>query len=171
MTVPLNAPIIVTAEMGSADQMWADRLRRRFYPVERNLLHAHITLFHHLPPACERELLDMLARAGQGTRPRAELARLLLWGGGVAFHVLSPDVLSIREEIADRFAPLLVPQDKVQPRLHITIQNKVKADVARVTFAELERDFKPRSLAITGLAAWHYAGGPWSLIRRYSFRG
>jgi len=67
--------------------------------------------------------------------------------------------------------PVLTPQDAGRPRLHITIQNKVTAERARATFAELERDFTPRPLRIAGLAIWYYRGGPWELIRRYAFRG
>ena len=165
------APIIVTAELARADQAWADALRRRYFPPERNVLAAHITLFHHLPPSCEAELLGLLSALTRQTRPAARNDRLLSLGRGVALHVDSPALRTLREELAVRFHGLLTPQDAAPLRLHITIQNKVTDAVARATLAELARDFIPRPLHIAGLAAWHYRGGPWSLIRRYAFRG
>ena len=54
--VHLNKPIIMTALMGKADFAWADRMRRQYYPAERNVVSAHITLFHHLPPQALAEL-------------------------------------------------------------------------------------------------------------------
>jgi len=165
------SPVIMTAEMKPADQAWADALRTRHFPPERNQLKAHITLFHHLPPRCLPELQTQLAGYARGPCPAARIDRLLALGGGVAFHVESPALLAIREDIADRFAAVLTPQDAGRPRLHITVQNKVTAERARATFAELERDFTPRPLRIAGLAIWYYRGGPWELIRRYAFRG
>lgn len=165
------SPVIVTAEMGSADQAWADTLRARHFPPERNWLKAHITLFHHLPPRCLPELQAALVEIVRGPAPGARIDRLLNLGQGVAFHVASPELLAIRDELAERFAALLTPQDAGRPRLHITVQNKVTAEVARATLAELERDFVPRTLRIAGLGVYYYRGGPWEVIRRYAFRG
>ncbi|MCE7798256.1 2'-5' RNA ligase family protein [Sphingobium sufflavum] len=157
--------------MGAADQSWADRLRQAYFPPERNQISAHITLFHHLPPGCLGELKAALGELARGPRPPARIDRLLSLGQGVALHVHSPALLAMRQELAERFAALLTPQDAGRPRLHITIQNKVTAPVARETMAVLERDFRPRPLAIAGLAAWEYRGGPWALVQRYGFRG
>lgn len=77
----------------------------------------------------------------------------------------------MRDELAECFHSLLTPQDKARPRLHITIQNKVTTQEARATLNALAQEFRPRPLVIAGLAAWEYRGGPWSLIRRYMFRG
>ena len=54
-------------------------------------------------------------------------------------------------------------------RYRITIQNKVKADVARGLLASLDADFRPRPIAIAGLAAWWYRGGPWEPIGAWEF--
>ena len=53
--------------------------------------------------------------------------------------------------------------------------------IARRSFAQalesgdealaLRRDFRPRPLAIAGLAAWHYRGGPWEPAMTAMFRG
>ncbi|MET0241643.1 MAG: 2'-5' RNA ligase family protein [Sphingobium sp.] len=157
--------------MAAGDHGWADGLRRRYFPPERNRLPAHITLFHHLPPSCVDELQGALAVLVKEPRPPARIDRLLSIGNGVALHIDSPALLAMREQLAERFHGLLTPQDRATPRLHITIQNKVSATEARLTLAALDQDFRPRMLAIAGLAAWYYDDGAWSLIRRFGFRG
>lgn len=165
------APIVVTATMGAGDLAWADGLRRAHFPPERNLLKAHITLFHHLPPARLPELSRRLAEECRAAPPRARLAAVRFLGRGVAYDVDSPALLAIRERIADAFAADLVPQDQQRPRLHITIQNKVDPAVARALHAELSADFRPRPLAIAGLAVFFYRGGPWEPAGCWQFRG
>ena len=162
-------PIIVTALLGREDFAWADALRRAHFPPERNFLRAHVTLFHHLPPSVERELCALLKDEARGDPPLAQLSSLMPLGGGVAYRIDSPDLQNLRARIADRFAPLLMPQDRAGWRPHITVQNKVKADVARGLLATLAADFVPRSLSIAGLAAWWYRGGPWEPIGAWAF--
>jgi len=168
-TVETAAPIIVTALLGREDFAWADALRRAHFPPERNFLRAHVTLFHHLPPSVERELCDLLNDEARGQPPVAHLASLMPLGGGVAYRIDSPDLQNVRARIADRFAPLLMPQDKAGWRPHVTVQNKVKAGVARSLLATLAADFVPRRLVIAGLAAWWYRGGPWEPIGAWGF--
>lgn len=165
------APIIVTALMGAADFAWVNGLRQAHFPPERNKLPAHITLFHHLPPSAEAELAGILARSCGSPAPHTKLIDVINLGGGVAFGVESPALLDIRQEIADVFHRSLTPQDAAAPRLHITIQNKVLPEDARALTQQLRSDFKPRAFAISGLAMWWYRGGPWELIKSYSFRG
>ncbi len=163
------APIIVTALLGPADFAWADAMRRAHFPADRNVLRAHLTLFHHLPPTVERELRDLLKAEARAPAPPARLASLVSLGGGVAYTIDSPELRDIRARIADRFAPLLMPQDRNAWRAHVTVQNKVKPDVARTLLAELQLDFAPRPIAIAGLAAWWYRGGPWENIGAWAF--
>ena len=171
MTDGVPAPIIVTALMGAADFAWADGLRRAHFPPERNWLGAHITLFHHLPPSALGEVAGRLKRLGAGPPPTARLTDVMLLGRGVAYRVESPELLAMRAELADAFAGMLTPQDQAKPRLHITIQNKVTPDAAKALADKLRADFRPRPLAIAGLAAWHYRGGPWELAMKAMFRG
>jgi hypothetical protein len=167
----MNAPIIVTALMGAADFAWADGLRRAHYPPDRNLLPAHVTLFHHLPPSLLEELATRLKRLCAGRAPDARLTEVMLLGRGVAYRIDSPDLMMMREDLADAFAALLTPQDQARPRLHITVQNKVAPEEARALAEDLRQDFRPRPLAIAGLAAWHYRGGPWEQAMKAMFRG
>ncbi|HUD91240.1 2'-5' RNA ligase family protein [Sphingobium sp.] len=167
----MTAPIIVTALMGASDFAWADGLRRAHFPPERNVLPAHVTLFHHLPPSVLAELAARLKRLCAGGPPDARLTEVVLLGRGVAYRIDSPALLAMRDELADAFSRLLTPQDQARPRLHITVQNKVTPEEAKVLAAMLRRDFRPRPLAIAGLAAWYYRGGPWELATKMMFRG
>lgn len=167
----MSAPIIVTALMGAGDFAWADGLRRAHFPPERNLLSAHITLFHHLPPSSLDEVKRCMAQYCAGPAPAARLDNVMGLGRGVAFRIDSPDLMNIRDEMADAFTGLLTPQDQARPRLHITVQNKVEPAQARALEQALRAEFRPRPLQIAGLAAWHYRGGPWELAARYMFRG
>jgi len=165
-------PIIMTAQMGAADQSWADGLRRAHYPPERNVVDAHITLFHHLPGHCEAEIVERTrAIAREFAPPDARLSEVMRMGNGVAFRVHAPGLLALRDMVAEGLHGLLTAQDQGQPRLHITVQNKVEPATARALHASLSADFVPRPLAITGLALHFYKGGPWEPIGSWSFRG
>jgi hypothetical protein len=158
--------------MGAADQRHFDALRTAHFPPDRNHLGAHITLFHQLPPSCFDELARLIRAVAASTPlPAATLRDVYSLGEGVAFRIHSPDLLAIRERIADHFFGALTAQDQGTPRLHITVQNKVTSGEARALLAELSRDFRPRPLSITGLAAHHYRGGPWEAAFAANFRG
>lgn len=167
----MSAPIIVTALLGPADFAWADGLRRAHFPPDRNILSAHLTLFHHLPPSALEEVSARLKRLCAGPPPPARLTEVMLLGRGVAFRVDSPALMAMRDDLADAFAGLLTPQDQARPRLHITVQNKVAPVEAKALAAMLGQDFHPRPLKIVGLAAWHYRGGPWESAMKAMFRG
>jgi hypothetical protein len=165
-------PIIIAAKMSSADQAWANKLRRSHYPSDRNLVDAHITLFHHLPPAIFPEIKALLASmSGTNPPPAAHISDIMNLGDGTAFRIHSPALLMMRQLLAEHFYTMLIPQDRTEPRLHITIQNKVEPREAAALQAELSRQFAPRSLAITGLSAYYYCGGLWEPIQSWSFRG
>lgn len=159
----------MTALLGPADFAWADGLRRAHFPPERNQVPAHVTLFHHLPPSLLPELKARLKRLCAGPAPAARLGDVLLLGQGVAYRIDSPGLVAMRSELADAFAGLLTPQDQAGYRPHLTVQNKVDPKIARALADRLRTDFRPRPLAIAGLAAWHYRGGPWdeALVARF----
>lgn len=163
--------LIVTAEVAAADLAWLDKLRRTHYPAERNRLPAHLTMFHALPPSAEEEVRARLSRLASSRAPDATIAGLMDFGGGVAFRVGSPDLDRMRGELSHDLKGLLGAQDAAGWRPHVTIQNKVPPKVARSLFAHLERDFRPRPLAISGLGLHRYMDGPWEKLAIYPFRG
>lgn len=157
----MNAPIIVSAIFGDADFRKLDDLRRAHFPPERNVIAAHLTLFHHLPPSILDELAGRLREATRAPPPQATLCGVMSLGRGTAFRVECAALAEIRSELAHVFATLLTPQDAQGWRPHVTIQNKVSAENARQLQQTLTATFQPRSLSIVGIAAWWYRDGPW----------
>ena len=163
--------LIVTAELGTADLAWLDGLRKRHFPVDRNHLQAHLTIFHALPPSAEREARTRLAELANSRPPRAFIHGLMNLGGGVAYRVVSDELERMRDQLADGFHGLLSAQDSAGSRPHVTIQNKVAPKTARALLAELQRGFCERPLNIFGLGLHRYLGGPWQELAIYPFRG
>lgn len=163
------APIIVSALFGDEDFCWLDGQRQRWFPPDRNIIPAHLTLFHHLPPSTERELLRSLREECSEAAPQARVAGLLSLGRGVAYRIDSAGLDECRERLRQRFSGLLTPQDAGGWRAHVTVQNKVDPLTAKALKAELEQGFKQRPVSIAGLAAWWYRGGPWELIAAFRF--
>ena len=167
---PIAAPIIVTALFGRRDQGWFDAQRAAHFPPERNQLSAHLTLFHHLPPSAEAELKHRLSQLTRGIRaPQARVGGLMSLGRGVAYRIESPELVAIRRDLAEAFTGLLTPQDAGGWRPHVTIQNKVQPNIAKLLLTALTRDFRPQDVEIAGLATWWYRGGPWEALSRHMF--
>ncbi|MDT9597772.1 2'-5' RNA ligase family protein [Sphingosinicella rhizophila] len=165
-----SAPIIVTALFGDGDNGWLQEMRRAHYPAERNRVPAHLTLFHHLPPAIESELARRLAAAAGSRAPQARICGVMDLGAGTALRVESEALERLRAELADSFHGLLMPQDIAPWQPHITIQNKVRPGEARRLQAQLKAMFQARPLQIKALASWRYRDGPWEPIRTHAFR-
>ena len=166
----MNAPLIVTAEFSPADFAFFDAERRAHFPPERNILSAHLTLFHALPPSTEAELRRRLAQSADRPSPDAMMSGLRSLGGGVAYVIMSAGLTTLREELAEAFTGCLTSQDAQGWRPHVTIQNKVDPRVARDLLANKEREFRPRPVGLAGLALHRYRGGPWEFVQRWAFR-
>ena len=167
-----DAPLILTAELPKDLHRWATRLRTEHFPPERNYLEAHVTLFHALPPQYEEEACDYLKQLVSEFAPiEARLEGIMSLGGGTALKLSSIDMLTLRDQIADRFHGLLAQQDQHRPRLHVTIQNKVAAKEAKALQQVLEFTVEPCDFRFAGLALHRYRGGPWDFVRRFAFRG
>lgn len=167
-----GAPFILTAALPPDMASWATGLRREHFPPERNYLDAHVTLFHALPPSCEGELRDLLAAmAKEFAAPTARLEGLMSLGRGTALKLTSPAMLGLRGHIADHFHGSLTPQDENNPRLHVTIQNKVAPREAKALLDELEPLIEPRDFTFPAVELHIYRGGPWELVKRWPFRG
>lgn len=166
------APLILTAELPPGLHRRFTELRRAHYPPERNFLEAHVTLFHALPPMCEAEATQLLARlAKEFAPPRGRIESVMPWDQGTALRLSSPAMLGLRQEIAEHFHGMLTGQDSHPPRLHVTIQNKVTPKEAKALQAALAGLIPPEEFAFPGLALHRYRGGPWEFVRRWPFRG
>ena len=92
-------------------------------------------------------------------------------GRGTALKIASPAMLTLRAELSGRFRGLLLAQDAPDPRLHVTVQNKVSEREARALQADFARTLEPRDFRFSGLALHRYRDGPWEFVKRWSFRG
>lgn len=167
-----SAPLIVTARLPDDLHRWATGLRDAHFPPERNHLEAHVTLFHALPPFVLPELNDLTGRMAKDFAPvPGRIEGLVSLGRGTAIRLASPQMLALRQAIANAFQGLLTAQDTHTPRLHITIQNKVLPHEAKALMAALAGQVPPRPFAFKGIELFRYRGGPWDLVKQSSFRG
>lgn len=166
----MAGPLIVTAELGSDDFAWLNGLRRQHYPVDRNVVPAHLSVFRALPPSAEAEIRHLLADIASRKAPRASISGLMDLGGGVAFRIISEELDCLREEMSDRLHGLLSAQDARGWIPHVTIQNKVPPREARELSKSIGTRYDRRPLRISGLGLHRYLGGPWETLSTYSFR-
>jgi len=165
-------PFIVTAELPTDLLAWADALRRAHFPPERNHLAAHVTLFHAFAPSLRDELKPLLARLAARFGPvPARVCGVMNLGPGTAIALDSPEMLALREAIAEHFHGALTAQDSHPPRLHVTIQNKVEPGVAQRLQQALAGTIRERGFAFAGLGLHRYIGPRWEPVGTWPFRG
>jgi hypothetical protein len=168
----LPVPFIVTAVLPPDILAWADGLRRQHYPPDRNRLVAHVTLFHSFAPSLRDELRGVLAEmAGEFSAPSASINDTLDLGSGTALAVKSSGMDQIRALIAEHFHGALTAKDLHEPRLHITIQNKVIRRLAIALQQELAISLRARDFAFRGLALHIYRTTHWDTVGEWPFRG
>ncbi|MDZ4319010.1 MAG: 2'-5' RNA ligase family protein [Phenylobacterium sp.] len=170
--MPDAAPLIITAALDEGGFDWFDDLRRAHFPAHRNVVPAHLTLFHALPGEQEARVAEAVKGACATRAPmRLEVQGPWFIGRGVAYKISSPGLDALRAELAQAFAPWLTPQDRAAFRPHITIQNKADPDEARALCERLQLEFEPFDITAEGLLVWRYLGGPWAPVARVGFEG
>ena len=165
-----DAPLILTVRLSDEAQARFDRLRALHFPPERNVVPAHITLFHHLPGAQAQAVqaeLDTVCAGGVAFE--VEAAGLRFLGRGVAYELRAPELLRLRAGLARAWADWLTPQDRQGFRPHVTVQNKVEPERARALLAALQAGFTPFAFEALGLRLWRYLGGPWQAVSEHPF--
>ena len=166
----MTAPLILTLGFDAATFARLDTARRAYFPPERNLIPAHLTLFHALPGKAIAAVAARLTEVTAATSPLPlRIASLRFLGRGVAYEVEAPALRALRATLAEAWRDWLTPQDRQGWRPHVTVQNKVAAEQARATLAELQADFTPWDATGEGLLLWHYRGGPWDAAGRFPF--
>ena len=165
-------PLVLTLMLDADTQAWLDGLRRAHFPPERNLVPAHVTLFHALPGAELGSVLAALAGECRAVAPgAARIGPPRFLGRGVALDVSAPEVAALRARLAVRWRDWLSPQDRQGWRPHATVQNKVAAERARALHAELTAGLPVREGRAEGLLLWRYRGGPWEPAGTFGFAG
>jgi 2'-5' RNA ligase len=164
------APLILTLRFDAAGFSRFQAQRRRLFPPERNLVPAHLTLFHHLPGARHDEISAALSAVAAAQPPFAlAVSALRFLGQGTAYAAASPPLAALRDGLAMRWRELLTRQDAQPFRPHVTIQNKVAPEQAKAAFAQLSASFRPFEVQATGLLLWRYRGGPWESAGEFPF--
>ena len=162
--------MIVTATLDPASWSYFEDLRRSHFPPERNVLAAHLTLFHRLPGDVEQNIRANLVEAASTTPSRTGRAvRVRSLGRGVAFDIDCADLVELRGRLAVRWADLLGAQDRAWRQPHVTVQNKVTPEAAAALLRQLQSSFVPFMVEIRGVALWRYLGGPWDLVADIPF--
>lgn len=171
MTVESSAPpLVLTLKLARPAFERFDALRRAHFPPERNVIPAHLTLFHALPGgqlAGIRQQLAEICAVAPALPLRFPGPRSL--GRGTAIVVESPTLVALRGRLAAGWGGWLSPQDRQGYRPHITVQNKVAPEQARQLQAELAASWEPFEALGQGLLLWRYLGGPWELLEEFGF--
>jgi len=165
-----GAPLIVTLGLHADDQARFERLRTLHFPAGRNLIPAHVTLFHHLPgleAAAIRRCLDEHCAALQQFPVSASGLRFL--GRGVAYALDAPALAALRARLAREWSGWLTAQDQQGYRPHLTIQNKATPEAARTLLQSMQAGFAPFTVRAEALLLWRYLGGPWQAVSRHPF--
>ena len=168
---PGNQPFVLTLEMDGESFARFEELRRRYYPPERNLVPAHLTLFHQLPGDHRREVKALIGSVCRGHAAiDMEVAEVKALERGVAVFLRSPRLMALRDELAREWWAWLGDQDRAGFRPHVTIQNNVDGATARAAQRSVNAGGLPRKVRGTGLHLWRYRGGPWEDVQLYRFR-
>ena len=165
-----DAPVIMTLALDAASQAMFDALRTRYFPPERLVVGAHVTMFHALPGS-EAAKISLATRAlcAARARFRLHLAGVRFLGRGVALDLSSQEAQALRAALCAQFAMTLTPQDRTAWRPHVTVQNKVAPEDARRTWRELEAVSYTAPIWAEGVALWRYRGGPWQTMEAFAF--
>jgi 2'-5' RNA ligase len=166
------APLILTLALDERSFAFFDGERRRYFPAARNVIPAHLTLFHHLPGGEVDGIRSLLAAVATAHNAFAvAVTGLRPLGRGVAYKLESSALATIRADLARRWAEWLTPQDAQRFQPHVTIQNKADPAQARALLARLEETFAPFMVTAEGLHLWRYLGGPWEAVETFRFEG
>lgn len=159
-------PLILTLKLDQESQAFFNRQRELHFPPDRNVLAAHLTLFHQLPdvPETHRYLSSRTIEAFS-----IEVTGLMRLGAGTAYQLGSAELHSLHRTLAAHFQGYLIPQDRQPFRPHITIQNKVSPAAANALLSTLQTDFKTFECRAVGLELWRYLDGPWEWQQLFDF--
>lgn len=139
-------------------------LRSAHFPPERDVVPAHVSLFHALPGENLSDVLTDLREVCRRAPFPVDVTGVRSLGRGAALVVGAPELLALRSDLAERWQHWLTPQDRQRFCAHVTVQNKVDPAVAKTLVQQLTASFLPWRLTATGVHVWRYLGGPWQHV-------
>ena len=164
----MTPPLILTLTIDKNATEYFNELRSKYFPVERNFLMAHLTLFHALPNT-ENIVADVKTTCSVQTNFAIEVVKPTSIGKGVAFKIVSDELTSIHRQLQSKWSKFLSPQDKQKLWPHVTIQNKVAPEEAQQLLETLQATFSPFKADALGLQLYEYLNGPWRLKEEFHF--
>ena len=165
-----EAPFVVTLGLDIPLQDRLERDRRRYFSAERNIVPAHVSLFHHLPGHAEQDVSTTLQAVCGATAPfPVSITGIMGLGRGTAYRVAADGALHSR--LAAAWRAMLTRQDSQPWRPHVTLQNKVGPEEARALQARLSAGFAPFGGRAESVLLWRYVGGPWEPAGAFALRG
>lgn len=165
----MSAPLVVTLAVDDAAQTRLQAKRDRHFPPERNVVPAHVSLFHALPgDQLDHVLEDVRAVCARAPFDVAVTGVRSL-GRGAALTLESEELLALRGALAGRWTQWLTRQDQQRFRGHVTVQNKVSPQQAAALVEQLQAEFLPWRLRAVGVSLWRYVGGPWEPVETLPF--
>ncbi|GMU09165.1 2'-5' RNA ligase family protein [Corallococcus caeni] len=171
MTSTSEAPLLVTAELEPETFARLDGLRRRYFPPERNVIPAHVSLFHHLPASEQAAVEAALEVVTERPAPTLRFGKLRSLGRGMVVDVEAQGLVPVHRELTRAFVEWLTPQDRQPFRPHVTLMNKATVEEAKAALVELGAGWASFESPAPALLLWRYLGGPWELVRRFPFTG
>lgn len=166
----VGIPLILTFKLDAVSQGRLDGWREKHFPKERNLLKAHLTVYHQLPGQSIEPIKTLLAElAGSQSRIPLDFESLITKQGFVGIRVGSDALQACRSLLDLKFQALLRAQDKKIYRPHITITNLGSPTAAAQALVAMEQVFVPWSGECIGFELFHYRGGPWELAEAFHF--
>ena len=162
-------PLIVTLQLADHARERFEAERAEFFPRGRTAVGAHVTLFHALPAFLRPDVEAELGRLSATPPFPVSVAEVFSLGRGVAYRLTAPEAQLLHRQLQQRWRSHLTRQDAQILRPHVTVQNKVEPEIAKATLDRLHRTFQPETARAVGLELWRYDGGPWTLLRRWSF--
>ncbi len=166
------APLILTLRFDAGSFEHFDAMRRRHFPPARNMIPAHLTLFHKLPGDRWPDIHSDLTEVARHTAPvplTAEsipLPRLRL-GLCAAFRGFEGAEARTRRA-------LVRPPGTAGRRRFLPARDDPEQGARSGGEGALRRaegSFVPFEAQGTGLLLWHYRGGPWEPAGEYTFDG
>lgn len=162
-------PLVVTVRLDSTSQKRFQDLRDRYFPADRNIVPAHISMYHALPPHQVDRISADLKEATNIEAFTLRIAQVVSIGRGVMYGIESPELLKLHQELSAKWIEWLIPQDRQKYKPHIVVQNKVEPSIARETYTKLSEEFSPSEAMAESVVLWLYRGGPWEELYQFPF--
>jgi len=165
-------PLILTARIDKMDLAPFNSLRQQHFPPDRNVLAAHVTIFHRLPGEHLAQIQRFLDDIAVTQAPFfMDVTGVVHFGAGVAFAINSAELDNVHARLRAQFMPWLGGQDLRNWQPHITVQNKVRQQRADALHRRLSQEFVPTKIKVTGVDLWRYISGPWKHEQSTMFLG